>query len=123
MGQLMRKPLYSNLMDKLKSRKYSSVISAIEEGIDRGDTVADLELIGLDTRIANLLEQSDLEIITVEQLMEANVDDILKIRHFGNVQLNRLFNALLNYKKLKDLMIEQEANFIQMLNNYKLSVA
>lgn len=115
----MKKPLYVQLMEKLKSKRFYSVISAINEGIERGDTLADLELIGLDIRISNILEQSELEIITVEQLMKANVEDILNIKSFGNVHLNKLFNSLLNYKKLKDLMEKQEAKFANILNVYK----
>lgn len=75
-------------------------LAAISKGIERGDSMADLEEIGaLNVRTINLLERHG--ILTLEDLMHTSQDTLFSIPHFGIGAINSLLKTLNNYHTLE----------------------
>jgi len=83
--------------------------AAIARGIRRGDAVANLEYLGLSPRYMNLLENSRFNIITLQQLMAHNRDELLDIPGFGESALQQLFECLARYDELELAMLRHES--------------
>jgi len=83
---------------------------AILRGIRRGDAVAQLEYLGFSPRYMNLLENSQLSIITLAQLIGRSRDELLEIPGFGESALHQLMDCLSRYHELETLIEHQEAH-------------
>ena len=97
----VRKTERSNLIS-------SRAKSAIAAGIARGDAVAQLEYLGFSPRYMNLLENSEMGIITLEQLLTRKRTELLEIPGFGQCALNELFGCLARYHELDDAIVDYE---------------
>jgi hypothetical protein len=73
---------------------------AIQKGVQRGDCVADMELLGLTPRTIGMLEQSQYEVITLSDLVSLTRDDLLQIASFGEKIVTEIFDCLARYDKL-----------------------
>jgi DNA-directed RNA polymerase alpha subunit len=82
--------------------------AAIAAGIRRGDAVAHLEYLGFSPRYMNLLENSSLGIITLEQLVRHSKDELLEIPGFGHSAMNQLLDCLSRYHKLPLAIAERD---------------
>lgn len=81
-------------------------INAINEGIERGDCIVEMEALGLPQRIINALEESAYQIITLKQLMFMTKEDLIKITNVGEVALSQIYRCLSQYHELGDLASE-----------------
>lgn len=82
--------------------------AAIAKGVKRGDAVAQLEFLGFLPRYMNLLENSSLNIITLEQLLNKNQQELLEIPGFGRSALGQLMECLAQYHELEKVIGRQE---------------
>lgn len=73
---------------------------AISLGVARGDSVADLEFLGLPQRTISMLEASTHEIISLEDLVHHPHDDLLRIAHLGEKAVWQIFECLARYDQL-----------------------
>ena len=73
---------------------------AIEEAVKNQSPVAELQLLGLDTRRINQLEESQYEIVTIEQLIKLSPDDLLAIDWLGEQGVKAIYGCLNNYHNL-----------------------
>lgn len=94
---------------------------AIMRGIERGDAVADLEMLGLEYRIVCLLEDSKLNIITIEELMSATKQDLLKyVSSFAEATLAKLFACLARYDEIEGIRKSYEDATATRKNYYSV---
>lgn len=77
---------------------------AIQKGIDRGDSIADMELIGVSQRIINALEESDYCIIYLKQLLERTTLELAVIPNVGVKAINQIYAALDKYYLLEEML-------------------
>jgi DNA-directed RNA polymerase alpha subunit len=75
---------------------------AILEGVRRGDPLAELEYLGLSTRYINLLENCELQLLSLEQVVSLRPDELLAIANFGQSGLEELLWALARYDQLEE---------------------
>jgi RNA polymerase primary sigma factor len=73
---------------------------AILKGVERGDSVADLEHLGLPTRTISVLEDSRYEIISIRDLVERSTAELLQIDSVGERTLGDVFECLSRYDQL-----------------------
>lgn len=92
---------------------------AIAKGIQRGDSVADLELLGFSQRLANLLEVSRYRITTVEQLMKRKQHEFSDLFLFGPLAMVQLFESLARYGDLEELQKGQEEKITVLREEHK----
>jgi RNA polymerase sigma factor (sigma-70 family) len=76
---------------------------AIQQGVQRGDCVADLEPLGLSPRAIGTLEDSQYEIITLRDLMSLSRDDLMHISNLGEKTVSRILDCLSRYDQLDTL--------------------
>jgi len=81
---------------------------AITQGIERGDCVVEMEVLGLSQRTVNSLEKSEFEIVTLEQLVNHRLQDLMTIPNLGKVAIDSIYTCLSNYHKLDELLKENE---------------
>ena len=74
---------------------------AIQQGVQRGDCVAELELLGLSQRTIGTLEDSKYEIITLRDLVSLKKDDLLQIDNLGEKTVREILGCLFRYDKLE----------------------
>ncbi len=74
---------------------------AVTEGVERGDSVADLELLGLSQRTIGLLEDSRFEIILLRDLVSLSREQLLQIENVGENTLNEIFGCLGQYDQIE----------------------
>lgn len=82
-------------------------LAAIQRGVERGDTIAEMEAAGVSQRIINALEESEFEIIYVEQLLHTELEDLLCIQNIGVSAIEQLSNALKNYDVLEKFILSE----------------
>ena len=75
---------------------------AISHGVQRGDAVAEFELLGLPVRTINLLEDSALHITRLEELMSYKPEELLEIPNFGMHGLREMMQCLAKYHQLDE---------------------
>lgn len=68
---------------------------ALFRGIERGDTIAQLEIIGLSTRTINALET--INIIYLEDLINTPYNKLLSIDGMGKNSIEQICKILVNY--------------------------
>jgi RNA polymerase sigma factor (sigma-70 family) len=78
----------------------SAARRAIQEGVRRGDCVADMESLGLSQRTIGMLEKSNFEIITLHDLVSRSTDDLLQINSFGATAVQEILECLSRYDQL-----------------------
>lgn len=85
---------------------------AIFQGILRGDSVAELEYLGLPLQKINMLENSKYQITWLEQLISFKQEELLEIPNFSVGGLEELMNCLARYHELDQVkqQIEIELN-------------
>lgn len=93
----------------IKSPEGKNIRLAIIEGVDKGDSIADLEVLGLSQRTINMLEFSQYEIITVKQLMNHKREDLFMIPNMGEKMVTDLFKCLLRYEELDYLKTKENS--------------
>ncbi|RDJ35089.1 MAG: hypothetical protein DWQ19_09650 [Crenarchaeota archaeon] len=86
----------------------SEAIVAIAKGIDRGDSIAEMEALGISQRTINALEESEFCIITLEQLMSHRITELMTISNIGANALNGIITALSEYHKLDEVLEKDE---------------
>lgn len=77
--------------------------NAIEEGVKGKSPVAQLQLLGLDTRLINQLENSEYDIVTLDQLMEFTPEQLLKINWLGGQGVRAIYRCLNRYHELPEI--------------------
>ena len=73
---------------------------AILQGVQRGDSIAGLELLGLTQRTISMLEESSFQIILLKDLVSLRPDDLLQISNVGEKTLQQIFDCLSRYDEL-----------------------
>lgn len=76
---------------------------AIDAGIKERAPVAELQLLGLDTRRINQLEDSDYGIITIDQLMSFSPEQLLEINWLGKEGVKAIYKCLARYHELPEV--------------------
>lgn len=74
---------------------------AIQRGIERGDSVAELEKLGLNQRIIGLLEDSPFEIIMLHDLLKRHPNELLQLENIGKSSIQSIFDCLACYHELE----------------------
>lgn len=91
----------------LKLNISEQALKAIQRGVERGDSIAEMEALGLPQRTINALEESVYEIITLEQLLKMNSEQLSKITNVGDVALKQIFKCLAKYEVLEKIITEE----------------
>lgn len=81
-------------------------MTAIQKGIERGDSIAEMEAIGVSQRIINALEESEYCIIYLKQLLERTTLELAVIPNVGVKAINQIYAALDRYHLLEEMMLE-----------------
>lgn len=79
----------------MKIKLNPQALAAIQDGITRGDGLAEMEDIGLSQRTINILENHG--ILTLEDLMFTSLGDLASIPHIGVTAINQLLDCLNKY--------------------------
>jgi len=82
---------------------------AVQEGIERGDAVAELELLGLSVRVIETLD--DQNIVTLEELVAQKPSTLSKIKQIGSKALELIDSALHQYHLLPEKQAQRERQF------------
>jgi DNA-directed RNA polymerase alpha subunit len=77
----------------------AEAIAAIKKGVEEKHSVSNLEQLGINQRLINLLESHGIR--NLEQLMTHRKENLLNIPNFGERQLVTLFQALSKYNELE----------------------
>jgi hypothetical protein len=92
---------------------------AIAQGVRRGDSLTDLEFLGLPLRIINMLEASPHHIVTLEQLVSLRKDELAGIGQIGEYSLNHILECLSRYheleqvKKMRETLLRRDAEAVR----------
>ena len=70
---------------------------AISRGIQRGDAVAEMEMLGLSLRTINILEESRFQIVRLSELVSLQRNQLREISNFGEHGLCELMDCLSRY--------------------------
>ena len=70
---------------------------AISHGIQRGDAVAEMEMLGLSLRTINILEESRFQIVRLSELVSLQRNQLLEISNFGEQGMHELVGCLSRY--------------------------
>ncbi|MFM2093676.1 MAG: Bacterial polymerase, alpha chain terminal domain, partial [Planctomycetota bacterium] len=83
---------------------------AIHLGIDRGASIAELELLGLPQRTIGMLEDSRLQIITLAELLKHSQEELLQIENLGERTIREIFDCLARYDQLEPLRMKRQSH-------------
>lgn len=75
---------------------------ALVHGIHNEETVAELEYLGLSVRVINSLEESEWNIVYLEDLLAMNEEEILSIPNIGELGLAQIKKVLTKYHTLEE---------------------
>jgi hypothetical protein len=81
---------------------------AIARGVERGDSITDLELLGLPYRIICMLEESTYHITTLEKLVSLTREELSGIRQIGEQSFFSILDSLSRYHQLDQIREMQE---------------
>ncbi len=73
---------------------------AIIQGVYAGHPLSNLELLGLPTRILDLLANSRFQVVMLEDLVSLSRVDVLSIPSLGDKSLERILDCLARYHEL-----------------------
>ena len=73
---------------------------AIAKGVQRGDLVVDLEILGLSPRVINALAGAPCHITTLGQLLSQSRDDLCRIDQLGEGSVEHILDCLSRYHEL-----------------------
>lgn len=76
---------------------------AIKKGMEEKEPVAQLQLLGLETRRINQLEESEYKIITLDQLMKFSPQGLLEIGWLGEQGVKAIYKCLAKYHELEGI--------------------
>ena len=85
---------------------------AINLGIDREASIAELELLGLPQRTIGMLEDSRLQIITLAELLKHSQEELLQIENLGERTIREIFDCLARYDQLEPLRMKRSHHFV-----------
>lgn len=85
----------------------TDAISAITRGLERGDAVCEMELMGLSQRIINTLEESEYAVIFLSELIDLTIDDIINISNIGETAVRQICTILIQYDKLEKMILNE----------------
>ena len=97
----------------------TEVRRAICRGVERGDCLGELEVIGLSTRIISMLEHSKFNIITLEELLIHREDQLLTIHSFGATTIDSIFNCLADYDKFEEIVNNPDSDHLELAAKIK----
>ncbi|MBI84349.1 MAG: hypothetical protein CMJ81_14210 [Planctomycetaceae bacterium] len=83
---------------------------AISNGIQRGDAVAEMEMLGLSLRTINILEDSRFQIVRLSELVSLQRNQLQEISNFGEHGLHELMDCLSRYYLLDRFKRRFESN-------------
>jgi hypothetical protein len=83
------------------------VDESIKRGIQRGDAICEMELMGLSQRIINTLEESDYAIIYLDELVDCTIDQIATISNIGVSAIQQICGILIRYPKLEEMILNE----------------
>jgi len=86
----------------------SEAMRAIDVGVKRGDSLADLEILGLPQRVINILEDSDYKIVKLSQLVKKSREELMAISCLGEVSVRSILEVLAKYHTLEAAIKEEE---------------
>jgi DNA-directed RNA polymerase alpha subunit len=75
-------------------------LNALNVAVDEGHSVSNLEQLGLNQRLINLLESN--KITKIEHLLYKTKEELLAISNFGEKNLKIIFEALSKYHLVKN---------------------
>lgn len=87
---------------------------AILRGIERGDSVANLERLGLPTRTISVLEDSQFEIISIRDLVARSSSELLQIESVGERTLAEVFDCLSRYDQLDTIKARSHSSDFEL---------
>jgi hypothetical protein len=94
----------SSTTNSLKISLPPAALQAISRGIERGDCVVEMEILGVPQRMINALEYSEYKIVKLEDLVNRRLDDLMTIDNVGVTAINQLINALSRYDELEKIL-------------------
>lgn len=74
-------------------------LKALNKAVDEGHSITNLEQLGLNQRIINLLESNNIS--EIKDLLYKTKKDLLNIANFGEKNLNKIFDALSKYHTIE----------------------
>jgi DNA-directed RNA polymerase alpha subunit len=74
-------------------------MKALNKAVDEGHSINNLEQLGLNQRLINLLESNGIG--EIKDLLYKNKEDLLKINNFGEKNLKKIFEALSKYHTIQ----------------------
>lgn len=78
----------------------AEALAAIARGVDRGDSVNNLETLGVNPRYVNILERFG--ICTLGQLVRRRRERLMSFPSLGGIGMGQIFSALARYHELPD---------------------
>lgn len=74
-------------------------LKALNTAVDEGHSITNLEQLGLNQRLINLLESNGID--EIKDLLYKTKEELLKISNFGEKNLNKIFEALSKYHTIQ----------------------
>ena len=84
---------------------------ALATGVQRGDSISELEYVGVSSRTLTLLEESVCHIIFLEDLLGHPPEDLWNINHVGPAVYQEIMDGLGRYHLLAGRKIQLEARW------------
>lgn len=100
-------------MNESYARIPKKALEAIQAAIAADAPVADLEYLGLSVRIINMLEESEFNIVRLEELMGVDPQELIAIENLGSVSVKKIFEALSKYDQLEEAKEEEDGQWMQ----------
>lgn len=100
-------------MNESYTRIPKKALDAIRAAIAADAPVADLEYLGLSVRIINMLEESEFNIVRLEELMGVDPQGLIAIENLGAVSVRKIFDVLSKYDQLEGAKAEEDGQWMQ----------
>lgn len=75
-------------------------LNALNKAVDEGHSITNLEQLGLNQRLINLLESNGIG--EIKDLLYKTKEDLLKISNFGEKNLNKIYEAISQYHLIQN---------------------
>lgn len=92
---------------------------ATAKGVERGDSLTDLEFLGLPLRVVNMLEESPCHVTILEQFVSFSKDELSGIKQIGEHSLHQILVCLSRYheldqtKRMRETLLHRDADAAQ----------
>jgi DNA-directed RNA polymerase alpha subunit len=83
---------------------------AILRGVSKGDTIVKLQLLGVSLRVINILEESEFQIIKLEDLLSKSRQEISSIPNMAEKSVKKIYKALSRYDEIERIEKLDEFN-------------